>query len=154
MKRLLVVMVFFIISCASIFTGKNQNIPVFTKPDGAKVTVYNMSKIKVFEGVTPCYIVQSKEILMNGFVTIEKEGYKKIEMPLGEQIEPWCWGNCLLGGIIGGGIDILSGSWKRASLTKIDAIMESESLSFNDSTRYEIKLMECGNAYELYINEL
>jgi hypothetical protein len=110
------------INCATMFKGNKQNISVKSTPSDARVTIKDKYGREVHSCKTPCSVNLEKEIIRNGSVTIEKEGYDPAEIILGEKVEHWCLANILFGvfGIIGWGIDVSSGSWKKAEMDTID----------------------------------
>jgi hypothetical protein len=89
--------------CATIITGTSQEMSFQSNPDGATVTVSG----RVI-GKTPITTSLKKE--SNQSVIFEKEGYKTQTMQLTTNLEPWFWGNIVLGGLIGSTTDGLSGA--------------------------------------------
>jgi len=89
--------------CATIVTGKYQDVPVSSEPPGAKV--------KTGEGqtlITPCHF----QLLRNRDYTIVAEYNDKEsrQAQLKHSLQGWFWVNILLGGIPGMIIDLASGS--------------------------------------------
>ncbi len=89
--------------CATIATGKYQNIHVTSEPPGAKVRADNGMSI-----TTP----GSFDLLRNQNHTLvaEYSGSDPQQKELKHGVQGWFWGNILLGGIIGGVVDVASGS--------------------------------------------
>jgi hypothetical protein len=110
------------INCATMFKGNKQNISVKSTPSDAKVTIKDKYGREVHSCNTPCSVKLEKNLIRNGSVTIEKEGYDPAEISLGEKVEQWCLANILfgVGGLIGWLIDVGSGSWKKVELDTID----------------------------------
>ena len=106
--------------CASIFKGSKQKFPVISNPSNATVIIKNKDGNDIFKCETPCEVTLKKNDLRKGSIIISKDGYETVTLPLGEKIEGWCWGNILLGGIIGWLIDVGTGSWKKADVEKIN----------------------------------
>lgn len=112
-------------SCASLFTKSSQKI--------------------TFKGLPGTTVIDKKkdqsiaEIGSNGFATVDmrkglksknllviKDGYKSQEFKLGTKIQPWFWGNLILGGIIGGGIDAATGKMKKYNTDFMDVTLKNK----------------------------
>src|SRR5690349_20635236 len=83
----------FVAGCATVFSGKTQEVTFLSQPDGATVTVGG----KVL-GKTPLTTMLQKE--KNQELRFEKDGYTPISMSLTTRINGWFWVN-ILGGISG-----------------------------------------------------
>jgi len=87
--------------CASIMNKSLVEVPVYTNPPEAEVTVGGQE-------------IKSPETLRlargrgDYKVTIEKEGYETAYLELKESWDAWMWGNVLFGGLLGLGIDLLT----------------------------------------------
>lgn len=105
--RLFVTSVFLVTMCASgcatIVTGKYQTIPVTSEPPGVKV-----------RSSSGPYIVApgSFQLRRNEDHTLVAEypGFEPQQRVLKHKLQGWFWGNVLLGGIIGGVVDLASGA--------------------------------------------
>ncbi|MFK5895069.1 MAG: PEGA domain-containing protein [Pseudomonadota bacterium] len=93
----------FIVGCASIVTGTDQNVTFNSEPDGATVTVAG----KVI-GKTPLSVQIDKGKLQS--LTFEKEGYKTHSTQLTTTITGWFWGNIICCGLLGSTTDGVSGA--------------------------------------------
>ena len=100
---ILVASLFLIQACASIITGTTQQVTFASEPEGATVTVSG----RVL-GKTPITVNLKKE--KGQTLTFEKEGYKNVTMALTTTLNPWFWGNIVLGGLIGSTTDGISGT--------------------------------------------
>ncbi len=89
--------------CASIISGKSQEMTFTSQPDGALVTVSGREI-----GKTP--ITSRLDRAKNQSVTFQKEGFKPVTMQLTTTLNGWFWGNIVLGGLIGSTTDGLSGA--------------------------------------------
>lgn len=89
--------------CATIVTGKYQNIPVTSEPPGVKVR--SSSGVSI---ITP----GSFDLIRNQDHTLVAEypGAEPQQTELKHKLQGWFWGNILIGGIIGGIVDLASGS--------------------------------------------
>ena len=94
---------FVMTGCASIITGTTQEVSFQSSPEGALVTVGG----RVL-GKTPITVQIDKE--SDPRLEFSKEGYETLVMPLATTIEPWFWGNIILGGLYGSTTDGISGA--------------------------------------------
>jgi len=89
--------------CSTVMCGKNQTIPVSSKPPGADVTVYNKYDDVVFKGVTPCDVILARGDADYGAgfykVTVDKPGYEKVQVDLIGQVNRAYLANVMNGGI-------------------------------------------------------
>ncbi len=89
--------------CASIMHGTSQEMTFQSSPEEVTVTVTG----RVI-GKTP---VTSRLDKKSGqSVVFTKEGYKPVTMELTTTLDPWFWGNIVLGGVIGSTTDGINGS--------------------------------------------
>lgn len=94
----------FLISCATIVGGgRTQQMTFTSEPEGATVTVGGR-----ILGKTPLTVQLDRE--RGKELTFEKEGYKPIKMELTSTINPWFWGNIIIGGLLGSTTDGLTGA--------------------------------------------
>jgi len=89
--------------CATVVSGKYQNIPVTSDPPGVKVRSSSGPYI-----ITP----GSFQLRRNEDHTLVAEypGFEPQQKVLKHKLQGWFWGNILLGGIIGGIVDLSSGA--------------------------------------------
>jgi len=106
-EKLLVASLFFLVmwgsGCATVMTGKYQHIPVTSEPPGIKVRSGTGVSI-----TTP----GSFNLIRNQDHTLVAE-YPPAEpqqVELKHKLQGWFWGNILLGGIVGGIVDAVSGA--------------------------------------------
>ncbi|MGC4129404.1 MAG: PEGA domain-containing protein [Bergeyella sp.] len=92
-------------SCATILTGSKDSITFNSQPEGAKVVFQGTEKC-----VTPC-TTEIQRSLGKRSVEIKKEGYETKELKLEKTFNPVTLVNILLGGVIGIGIDLGTGSF-------------------------------------------
>lgn len=108
MKAALLAMSLFLVvmwssGCATIVTGKYQNIPVTSEPPGAKVRSDTGVSI-----VTPGKLDLRRN--QDHTLVAEYPGCEPQQRELKHGLQGWFWGNILLGGIIGGVVDLASGA--------------------------------------------
>lgn len=97
---------FNLISCATIINGTRQQIPVASNPPGAYVDVDGCCV-----GTTPMTVdVARKQFHI---VTLSKEGYHQESFQLQPVISGAVAGNIIAGGLIGWGVDAVSGAQYR-----------------------------------------
>lgn len=99
-------------SCATIFNGTRQKISLTSSPNGAQVYVNNQSTNKV----TPCQVTVDRKVdaspynMKNQYVFSYKyPGYEDTDVVSSARTSPTIWFNLLWGGILGIGIDYISG---------------------------------------------
>jgi len=98
------VMLSFSSGCATIVGGGgSQEVTFNSSPDGATVTVNGRAM-----GKTPMTTRIDRK--SNQILKFEKEGYKPIEMQLSTGMNPWFWGNIVLGGLVGSTTDGITGA--------------------------------------------
>ncbi|KJJ83853.1 secreted protein containing PEGA domain protein [Candidatus Omnitrophus magneticus] len=106
MKRIVlccILLSFITTGCASITTGRFQKVAVDSNPQNANVTVSSGS-----HGVTPCSFDLQRN--KSHVIKIEKEGYRTAQVDLKKTICGSTAGNIILGGVIGLGVDAMSGA--------------------------------------------
>lgn len=89
--------------CATIVSGTTQEMTFQSEPEGALVKVDGRPL-----GKAPMTIQLDRKSSQS--LSFELEGYKTITMPLTTTLEPWFWGNILIGGLIGSTTDGVSGA--------------------------------------------
>jgi hypothetical protein len=89
--------------CGTIVHGSSQCVNFNTNPQGAT--------LRFDDGMmytTPSQVKLERK--KDYVVTISKEGYQTQTVPLNSVLSGWLAGNLLFGGIIGGGVDLISGA--------------------------------------------
>ena len=113
--------------CASIVSGTTQQMSFQSNPDDVTVTVTG----RVL-GKTPFTIQLDKK--KDQSVTFTKEGYKPLTMELATTMDPWFWGNIVLGGLIGSTTDGLSGAVHQYSPSQYFVSLQPEGVTTESST--------------------
>ncbi len=88
--------------CATIVHGSSQDVNVSSSPDDAEVWV-DGARI----GKTPTRLTLKRG--ESHLIKIQKEGFKDVMLKVDKQVSAWIIGNVIFGGIIGCGIDFISG---------------------------------------------
>ena len=89
--------------CATVVSGPSQHIGIASIPTGATVSVDNVAR-----GQTPVLTPLSRKD--DHLVKVELPGYHPFEATLTRSVNGWVFGNILIGGLIGVGVDALSGA--------------------------------------------
>ncbi|MCD7973189.1 MAG: hypothetical protein LUG18_11090 [Candidatus Azobacteroides sp.] len=91
--------------CATIFTKSSYPVTIASSPSEAKVTITNKKGVEIYTGYTPTALkLKSSEGYFSKAkyqVKFEKEGYETKIVSVDASLEPWYFGNILLGGLIG-----------------------------------------------------
>jgi hypothetical protein len=108
--------------CASIITGTSQQISVATTPSGAKCIVSRQGQsIAVVEATPGVATVQKDK--HDILITCNKEGYQTGTEYVHSGMEAGTFGNILLGGVIGWGVDSATGADNKYTETVMVAMM-------------------------------
>ena len=109
-------------SCATLTRGTEEALEIKTEPSGAIAKVLPTGEMCQ----TPCALVKKRKDEF--IVRIEKEGYKPVEIPvrsvIAEAGAAGMAGNVILGGIIGAGVDAVTGAAKKLVPNPIDVKLE------------------------------
>jgi RNase P/RNase MRP subunit p29 len=122
LKRLALVIVIvslFQHGCASIISGTTQEMTFQSNPEDVVVTISG----KVV-GKTPTTVQLDKKSGQS--VVFSKDGYKPITMQLESGMDPWFWGNIVLGGVIGSTTDGISGAVHKYSPNQYFVTLQPE----------------------------
>ena len=108
--------------CASIMHGTSQEMTFQSSPEEVTVTVSGR-----IIGKTP---VTSRLDKKSGqSVAFSKDGYKPVTMELTTTLDPWFWGNIVLGGFIGSTTDGINGSVNQYSPSQYFVTLTPEGAS-------------------------
>jgi hypothetical protein len=88
--------------CASIIHGSTQNVDIASAPDDAEVWVDGARM-----GKTPTRLTLKRGD--SHTIKVQKEGFKETTILIDKQVSAWIIGNVVFGGLIGCGIDFISG---------------------------------------------
>ncbi len=91
-------------SCATIVSGGDPSITIKGDvPEPVNIT----TEKQTYKGVTLPAVVEVKRKHLDGQrIKITSENYKFEDVLLQKQVNPWAFGNILLGGLIGWGVDL------------------------------------------------
>jgi len=89
--------------CATVVKGSTQSIPVTSDPSAADILLDGK-----LVGQTPKTLALKRN--NNYLVTIQKTGFAQQSVPVVKDVGGAVWGNVLVGGLIGWGVDAASGA--------------------------------------------
>jgi hypothetical protein len=107
--------------CATIIHGTHQSVGISSSPPGARISVDGI------QGVTP--VVMDLTRKDNHIVTMQLEGYEPWSGTLTRSVSGWVWGNLAFGGLIGLGVDGLSGGIYKLEPEAINATLNARAVS-------------------------
>ncbi len=128
-------------ACASLVCGSKQKIPINSDPSDVKVTIqFDKERVEfrttAADGPTKVGIVKKETInektpfvleiprkTKSVIIRFQKEGYFPHEVILVRTVNGWVWGNLLLGGLIGIGVDFSTGAAYELIPMQVDAIL-------------------------------
>ncbi|MDC1068893.1 hypothetical protein OAQ99_07020 [Candidatus Kapabacteria bacterium] len=113
-------------SCATIVHGDSEDINIITEPSGASFDVIELNKYnqtKILSGVTPTIIdLESAFDVLEGAkykIIIKKNGFKTAEILINSDVSNWFLIGNLLNGVVGWGIDAVTGAMYHLEPDKI-----------------------------------
>lgn len=89
--------------CATIVAGSSQTVTFDSSPQGANVLIDGQTF-----GATPTSISLKKGD--HETISFQLQDYRTVSMDLGTRVEPWFFGNFILGGLFGTTTDMSSGA--------------------------------------------
>lgn len=131
-----VVFLFTLVGCATLFKGSSQDVGINSNPMKATVKVKSMAGVEVFSSTTPTTVKLSKK--KEYIVTIGLQGYKEATVQLTQTMEGWFWGNLICGGVIGMVIDFVSGAMWNLEPEQISVTLVTASLDGVDMRTYAV----------------
>src|SRR5574338_413290 len=108
--------------CATIMNGDMVHVPVTSNPNDAKVFVAG----REYRTPTTVDVPRGKGDYK---LTVEKAGYKPYYVMLQQSLDAWLWGNAIFGGLIGVGVDFLSGDAHDVEPEAVDCELTKEEKS-------------------------
>ncbi len=110
-------LVFMMSGCATIVSGTTQKVAVTSQPTGAKVTADGK-----MAATTPTDFTLERK--SDHTLEFSKEGYKTATVMLKRTVNGMLAGNILIGGLIGTGIDAISGANNKLIPERVDVALE------------------------------
>jgi hypothetical protein len=102
--------------------GTDQDIGISSSPTGAQVSVDNQAG-----AVTPYVAKLSRKD--NHIVKLSMDGYAPAELTLTKSVSGWVWGNVVFGGLIGLGVDAISGGLYNLTPPQLQAALAKQGAS-------------------------
>lgn len=110
--------------CATLFTGTSDTISFDSEPDGAEILIDG-----IVQGRTPATIKVKRPGLGDTMVTMRLDGYDPVTFTLSDEFNAVSILN--LAGIIGWGVDILTGAVMKYDKRAYDVDMSRGSVALN-----------------------
>jgi hypothetical protein len=118
-RRITVVLILLVWSpgCASIISGRTSQVKIDSHPRGAHVSVRDHEGSQVAQASTPATVELKRGRTWlrpaRYTATISKPGYQPAQVPIRSTLNPWLFGNIILGGPVGLAVDGTTGAgWK------------------------------------------
>ncbi len=119
---------FAVSGCATIVSGTTQKISVTSQPSEAIAKVDNNTSSK-----TPASFTLDRK--NDHTIEIAKDGYKTATVLIKRSLNGMAFGNVLIGGIIGGGVDMVSGANNKLIPERVDVVLE-EGTGYSDVPKF------------------
>jgi len=116
-------------SCATVVNGLSQDIPISSHPPGAVVSVDGEQY-----GRTPLRVNLKRN--KSHSVSASLEGYRTEHARIKPSLSGWVFGNVLLGGLIGFGVDLISGGAFKLNPEQVNIPLAEDS-RYTSSRRVE-----------------
>ena len=142
----LLVSTIFLSGCATIMNGDMVNVPVYTTPSGATVVINGATYTSPATVMVPRGKGDFK-------LHIEKEGYEPIDIMLTQSADGWLWGNVFFGGLIGLGVDFISGDAYDLSPELVSANLRGVNVSQQSNGTLQFVLVDI-NQLPLHVREI
>ena len=152
-SKLIVLLVLpFVTSCASIVSKSSYNVRLDSSPSDAKVQVLDKTGREIFSGATPTQVVlkSGAGYFSKAMYTVRytKEGYMPKEVFINADINGWYFGNIIFGGLIGLLIvDPITGAMYKLDRTELNETLAAENKSGAVSEK-TLKIMEVSQVPE------
>jgi hypothetical protein len=104
-------------ACATVIHGTHQEVGIASTPTGASVTIDGNP-----HGQTP--VVASLSRKSSHVIRVELAGFKPYETTVTRSVSGWVWGNLVIGGLIGLGVDAISGGLYKLSPEQVNSALE------------------------------
>lgn len=121
--------------CATIIKGGSQEVSFQSEPQDATVTL--SGKILGKTPLTTTIDRKSSQTL-----SFSKEGYKTLDMQMTTSVNPWFFGNILIGGLLGSTTDGLSGAVHEYAPSRYYITLPPENAPVDNATQGKRKIKE------------
>ncbi len=151
MKKIILIFsilsLFLFYSCGTIINGSNQSINVSSTPISASVVVDGVEV-----GQTPMTVKLARD--NNHTLKLELDGYEPKVIMVTRKTSGWFIGNCLFGGLIGMGIDALSGGMYKLEPEEVNSELQKSVETSSGGDLILIKVVMTPNANWKKIGQL
>ena len=111
--------------CATVVSGRHEEVAIRSNPPQAHVAVHNDEGVMVASGLTPmnATLPRSKGFLRKPpryQAVLQKPGFIPTKVAITPKINPWIFGNLIVGGPLGLVADLTTGALWRFSPKAID----------------------------------
>ncbi|UCC73029.1 MAG: PEGA domain-containing protein [Gemmatimonadota bacterium] len=110
--------------CASIVSGTTQDMTVTSNVEDAEIF---LDGVRI--GTTPFTGLVKKN---KGQLRVEQEGYETGTLTLSKSLDPWFWGNIIIGGTVGSITDFATGAAFTYAPASYRVELQAEGQSAND----------------------
>jgi hypothetical protein len=109
--------------CATIINGTSQAVSVSSEPVQAAVAIYQSpGGTRTFEGTTPTSCKLPRNSAYD--VVISMTGYREDTVHVDKSFSPVFFGNCLLGGVPGMIVDLITGAYNDLKPAEIKVTLQ------------------------------
>lgn len=132
--RLVPFMLFMLLiqGCSSVINGTTQKITITSNVQGAEVMLNGVNL-----GRTPVTTRVKRE--KTSHLLVRKDGYKDYSLQVQTKLDPWFWGNIVIGGLVGSTTDSVTGSTHLIDPDTIFVQMEPISTVVTNAADVEIR---------------
>ena len=114
-----------LVGCGTIIHGTTQELGLTSDPTGATVIIDGND-----HGESPVTAELSRKDKHTVLVTLD--GYQSHEMIVNRKVSGWVWGNIVFGGLIGLGVDAITGGMYKLDPEEIHARLSRSSITSAD----------------------
>lgn len=135
---------FAVSGCGTIIHGTRQGVGISSAPTGAEVWIDNIKM-----GETP--VIAKLRRKDTHTVKLILPGYQPYETTITRNVSGWVWGNIVIGGLLGLGVDAISGGMYKLSPGQVTGSLAAERAADSSKTDeiYVDVIMKPQRAWEL-----
>jgi hypothetical protein len=129
-----VVLLVLVVGCATIVSGQHQEVNITSTPTGAEILVDGQSR-----GITPLIVDLTRK--QKHVLQLRLEGYQPYEVVFERKFNGWAIGNVFLGGLVGLGVDLISGATYKLSPVQVNAALTQEGTAWVPSGNDQVMVL-------------
>jgi uncharacterized protein YceK len=118
---------FTVSGCGTIIHGTRQGVGISSAPTGAQVWIDNVKM-----GETP--VIAKLRRKDTHTVRLILPGYQPYETTITRNVSGWVWGNIVIGGLLGLGVDAISGGMYKLSPGQVSGSLAAEHAAGSSKT--------------------